>query len=116
MVAKVPLTTRERDVTDFYVGQRVVCINDRYKAESGNIRPVKGCVYTIRNIDLRRPGCEDPVGLRFEEIVNPLKNYSEIGWDETSFSRFRFRPVKNTSIKVFQKLLAPRPRELETQG
>ena len=91
----------------FHVGQRVVCIResvgtffDRMRRD-GFIYPSKGCVYTIRCIG---PGNMEI--LLLEEIINriPIGDRFEPGYHKKNF-----RPVKDTSIEVFRKLLAPMP-------
>lgn len=97
----------------FFVGQRVVCIDDDWDHDDDcKNYPVKGCVYTIRGFgDSPDPG----ESIFLEEIVNPPYDYPQWGRWEPSFLIERFRPVKNTSIEVFQSLLAPTPaRKLET--
>lgn len=107
-------------MTDFYIGQKVVCIakGDWSKAikmhEEGGQRlavPKAGDIYTIRDIYI------DPftgrTGLRLAEVVNDkitrwanFKLYMEIGWYE-----YEFRPLRKrqTDISIFRKLLSPSP-------
>ena len=91
----------------YHVGQQVVCVNDRFSPNPGwrqTVRafPVRNGVYTIREIH-----CEPPlVGFCFYEIVNP-RTWFAIGYGEPAFNCKNFRPVKPTSIEVFEKLLAP---------
>ena len=88
----------------FHVGQQVVCIEDRYwNPWVGDMSPVKGRVYTIREI-LIDAICR--VGLRFEEIINAPHIYID-GQAERAFLGDRFRPVRKTNIDVFTAMLAP---------
>jgi hypothetical protein len=89
----------------FHVGQRVVCIveGELWNPQPPSQRPERGMVYTIRELTNYAPP-----GLRFEEIVNPTLNYCE-ALGEMCFDATCFRPVKDTSIDVFTKLLNPTP-------
>ena len=93
----------------FHVGQRVVCVNDAGLRIACDLKhmPVAGLIYTIREFkDVDGPG------FLLEEIVNDLFQYS-YGMDEPYFCATRFHPVKNTSIEVFRKLLAPMPEKAD---
>lgn len=95
----------------FYVGQRVVCIRDGWSGFFGEIFPVCGCIYTIRDIE---PGVLDPshLFLRFEEIVNEPAHYAS-GFVEANFDAEEFRPVRDTDISIFTALLTPQPQNVE---
>lgn len=90
----------------FHVGQRVVFIgpdgSELYKSWGVKF-PVKGCVYTIREI-----GPFNMTVLLLEEIHNPP--YPGTTY-EGGFGICFFRPVRDTSIEVFRKLLAPLPEK-----
>lgn len=87
----------------FSIGQQVVCIEDKYwRAHCGETTPVKGRIYTIREIEVHKEG----VGLRFEEIVNAPFQYSD-GLKECAFWRHAFRPVRKTDISIFTAMLTP---------
>lgn len=88
----------------FEIGQQVVCINDKWTIEGNHIRPVRGCVYTIRSFRV----LDDCLGLRFEEIVNPSIQFSD-GYFEVSFISDFFRPVRKTNIDVFTQILNNTP-------
>lgn len=92
----------------FRVGQKVVCVNDVFKRPKrpNVIRPIKGTIYHIRNFDYNRPFCEDPIGVRLIEIINPILSYN-CGMDETSFPCWRFKPVRETDISIFTAMLNP---------
>ena len=91
----------------FHVGQQVVCVNDKF---SSNQRwrqtvctfPVRNTIYTIREIHVEAP----LTGFCFHEIVNP-RTWFAAGYGEPAFNSRNFRPVKRTSIDVFERLLAP---------
>jgi hypothetical protein len=100
----------------FHVGQHVVCIDDRprpgVRAGRGDERlPKKGITYTIRELVPGAPlGLGD--GVLLEEIVNPVRWYTAPSGPvriELYFRVYRFRPVRDTSIDVFVKMLEPVP-------
>jgi hypothetical protein len=98
----------------FHIGQQVVCINDRFSPEphwrqAVGVFPKLHMIYTIR--DMRE--VQGLLGLCFFEIVCRRARFAE-GYVEAAFNSKNFRPVKRTSIDVFEKLLAPVPgRPLE---
>lgn len=88
-------------MTDFFVGQKVVCIDDTKLREP---YLSKGAIYTIREI------CEsvEPVkwpGLyfRFNEIHTPIVN-DVYGRRELSWSEKRFKPVEYKAASIFRKI------------
>lgn len=94
------------------IGDQVICIMDDWfigpeKALLKPTLPIKGCVYTIRDIFRGYPNpYNEYIGLVFEEFINPLM------WDlsiyrEINFNSFCFRPVKKTNIEQFKGLLNP---------
>jgi len=93
----------------FGVGDQVVCIHHFSKEADypGLSWPQKGQVYTVRELTSHGTG----PGLRLVEIVNPPIMHSNVGMDEPAYARCRFRPVRKTSIEVFQKMLVPTERE-----
>lgn len=90
----------------FYVGQKVVCIWDDWgQMDAGEIAPLKGSVYTIRQID-----DEEPEGLYFtlEEIKNPTEETEEYGEGEAIFHQDGFRPLEYQSIKdLIARVISP---------
>jgi hypothetical protein len=91
----------------FRVGQQVVCVNDKFSDDKYWRRtvlefPKLRSVYTVREI------CDagDLVGFCFHEIKNPIVLFTG-GYFEPAFNVKNFRPVKKTSIEIFEKLLAP---------
>lgn len=86
----------------FHVGQMVVCVDDSLETYrhldphggAGKGWPVKGRIYTVRGLGIAM----GIPGLHLEEIVRE--------W-ECPFAASRFRPVKETSIEIFRKLVAP---------
>jgi hypothetical protein len=67
------------------VGSLVELINDNWvKIVAGESLPVKGKIYTVREIEGN--------GIRLEEIVNPIMMYS-FGMRECRFNAAMFREV-----------------------
>ena len=62
-------------------------------------------IYTIRHMR----EAHGLLGLRFHEIVSPHAHFAE-GFVEPAFNSRNFRPVRPTSIAVFEKLLVPADR------
>ena len=102
----------------FHVGQKVVCVDDTYPDtwpdnELGYRtphRPKKGYVYTIRNIEPFDTGeFAGEFGVRLVELVNPTWSWDDRPKAEGCFAARRFRPVSETDISVFEKLLEPEP-------
>ena len=90
-----------------YVGQQVVCVNDVFSPcpvwrAAVTSLPVLHGIYTIRHIR----EAHGLIGLCFHEIISPPRDFSE-GYVEPAFNSKNFRPVKRTSIEVFQTLLVP---------
>jgi len=85
----------EREVAEFEVGQRVVCIDGRFHHsvyEWGDHVPVIGMCYTVRG--LVPNGCpldnSRSLGLHLVEIVNPPTSNG----GELNFSARRFAPLE----------------------
>lgn len=105
---------------EFKPGMRVVCISDEWmpgfkeqeQLRHGSDFPVRGCVYTLRDVII----AEDTGDLlvRLVEIINsPVV----ILWDgsigEPLWGAFRFRPLDETRLDVFRNLLVDLPKEEE---
>jgi hypothetical protein len=93
----------------FGVGQQVVCVNDAFSAcpywrRAVSALPKLGMVYTIRHIR----EAHGLIGLTFFEIVSPHAHFSE-GYVEPAFNSKNFRPVRRTSIAVFEQILQDTP-------
>lgn len=98
----------------FHVGQQVVCISDKFSCDmrwrrTVRVFPVLNAVYTIREIHVEGP----LTGFCFHEIFNPYTWFAA-GFGEPAFNSRNFRPVKRTSIAVFEQLLAPAGRQTRT--
>lgn len=106
---------------EFQVGDMIVCINDT--PDIGMCpHPVipdmnglmRGEIYTVRELYIETRNVKNPDGeicVKLVEIVRmPI-----LPWQpETGYFAQRFRPVKKTSIEVFQQILEKPPtiREL----
>lgn len=91
----------------FDIGQQVVCVNDRFSRDMRWRRtvhkfPILNSIYTIREIHVEGR----LVGFCFHEILNPCTWFAA-GYGEPAFNSRNFRPVKSTSIEVFERLLVP---------
>lgn len=89
-------------MSEFFVGQKVVCILDCGPVDIGETCPSVGGIYTIRDID-----AEEPEGLYFTfvEIINP-DHETEEGAGEAIFFEMAFRPLeeKTDSIELFREI------------
>ena len=97
---------------NFKVGQKVACAlsfaatrrsNSIYPQFNGIVWPEQGSTYTIREMEVMD---SDRIGLRFEEIVNPVRNYFH-GPSECAFDYIAFRPL--TDISSLEELLNKAP-------
>jgi len=91
----------------FHIGQQVVCVDDKFSKEEYWRRSVRAfpqlhAIYTIREII----DYGDLIGFCFYELTNPRAYFSK-GFHEPAFNSRNFRPVRKTSIEVFERLLAP---------
>lgn len=91
----------------FHIGQRVVCVNDRFSSDKRWRRtvqrfPALNTVYTIREIHVEA----SLSGFCFYEIINP-RTWFAAGYGEPAFNSRNFRPVRTTNIEVFERLLKP---------
>lgn len=103
-------------MNNFHIGQQIVCLKDYFRPFPGYEfeLPKGGRIYTIRGFQR----IEDLCGFLLEEIVSPLVDWSIIGFPDLGITEpgwdYRgFRPVKTTSIEVFNQMLAPTPRVKE---
>ncbi len=97
---------------NFFRGQHVVCICDKWSHEPSwraavHTFPKLGGIYMIRDICDR----EGTIGLMFEEIWHEPAWFC-VGLVEPAFNAKRFRPVKKTNIDIFKKMLEPVPGDL----
>jgi hypothetical protein len=100
----------------FYIGQRIVCVDDRFLGENGVFDPtfaercpnlpVKGRIYTVRGFVVPYVGYPGQPGILLEELVNPPSLYVE-GTFEPSFNFSHLRPLveRRTDISIFTRIL-----------
>ncbi len=94
----------------FQVGQRVLCVNDDYPAGafSGEEHlPIAKRIYTVRD-SFMISGVVDVV--RLHEIRNAPRHY-DIGFKECAFCSHHFRPIDDSALDVFRKMLVTPPGE-----
>jgi hypothetical protein len=78
----------------FQIGQKVVCIDASFNAETKPYMPCwikQGAVYTIRGIH-KDPNI-DGYGVYLEEVINPEQVWSNDEPREWSFGATRFKPT-----------------------
>jgi hypothetical protein len=92
---------------DAYVGQRVVAIlpTESKALTTGEVSVKVGVVYTISGIILNATG--DDIGFHLKEIQMPPVMVLGMGTVMRAFSYRHFRPIDETKIDVFRKLLTP---------
>lgn len=94
----------------FHIGQKVVCINDKWDHHSpGENHPTKGQVLTIRNIGATIPPSplDTRAYLRFVEIENPHRQYrhgNAVLTAEVQYFEGYFAPLESKSIEIFRKI------------
>lgn len=105
----------------FYVGQKVVCVDDAgfgwIQRKHGQL-PIKGRIYTIRSFTPK--GGVRLVGLSNDKFYDEKYGHGI----EPGFDPNRFRPVveRKTNISIFTEILdrvngdKPRVREIEHQS
>jgi hypothetical protein len=100
----------------FAPGQNVICVDDKGFTLTYTQTPVAGCIYPVRRVRPDLDGKWQPVvGVLLHEVVNPTRRLTfpdGVRIDEPGFVATRFRPVRDTSIDVFRKLLEPQPEEV----
>lgn len=100
-------------MSNFHVGQKVVCIKDgpwsSEPFEKNEVGPNAGDVLVIRGIEINSDGA----WLVFKEIINPQYCYLD-EYGELQFSSDDFRPVieRKTDISIFQEMLMPKRNEV----
>lgn len=97
---------------DWHVGMKVVALRtiqfDRQYHGQNEVLPVKGRVYTIREIGRLHPHYPDHVTIRLSEIRNTPHYRVEIGQvQETFFYAVDFRPIhtRASDISIFTAML-----------
>ncbi|MFB2551657.1 CAP-Gly domain protein [Ensifer soli] len=99
-----------QDVTEFHVGQKVVCIDDRFKHVSKDQGIRKGQIYTIRWVGPFSHYIDgDFIGVKLLELDRGRDDGPEgYGYDDMPFRATRFRPLVKDRIGSLRALLAPK--------
>jgi hypothetical protein len=87
----------------------VVCVDASGIYEEVKHPPVEGGVYTVRALRPWGPG----YALLLTELHNEPCLWADDNFGEIAFLAERFRPAVQTSLDVFEKMLAPSPKEME---
>ena len=97
-------------MTNFRVGQKVVCVAEFSGRCPHPIEPKVGDILTVRETFINPPTGE--LGLRFTEIVNEIHHFYGV---ERGYKATRFRPVveRRTDISVFRAMLTPSKQKVE---
>lgn len=104
------------------VGDKVMCIKDdprTDRSDSARITfPVKGRVYTIRQVLVGLIKGDPVPAFLLDEITHPMAEYKTpdgVRLAEICFDARRFGPIqmRQTDISIFQRLLHTAPSELE---
>ncbi len=108
----------------FFIGQKVVCIDDTFIDPDWRpfTLPQKNQIYSIRHIFICSTKTDNAaIYLHLNEIINSWVH--EKAWlysfwgapnGEIGFNYKKFRPLKETNIEIFKKILIECPKELET--
>ena len=98
----------------FHVGQLVVCVDDSNVPSDWHIKGIhysyeldgltKGVIYTIRDVYICTMHHKEVV-----RLVEITRDHHELYGGETPYAAYRFRPVVETRLDVFRKMLAPVP-------
>ena len=98
-------------MNDFYVGQQVVCIDDKFKNVSIDQVIRKGQIYTIRWVGMYSHYVDGEfLGVKLEEIHRGNDDGPEgYGAADMPYRASRFRPLVKDRIGSLRMLLAPSP-------
>lgn len=100
-------------MTDYYIGQKVVCISTESSVYLDDFAfsdwwPEVGGVYTIKDISPNWCGTGFLM-LQFEE-------QTDLGWNASWDEATNYRPVHETDISVFEKMLVDTEKEAEYES
>lgn len=107
-------------MVNFYVGQKVACI-DASHSENGTLHGLtEGKIYTIRDVGLtpneylEATGLNQSIVIKLYEIIRPSTWYlnGRIGHEEIGYCASRFRPLIETDISIFIAMLTPTPEHV----
>lgn len=107
-------------MNDFYVGQKVVCIDDKFKNVSIDQLIREGQIYTVRWVGMYKHYVDGEfVGIKVEEIQRGNDDGPEgYGAADMPYRATRFRPLVKDKIGALRSLLTPNldaPKEPETK-
>lgn len=98
-------------MSEFYVGQKVVCVDDSV-GQFGTDTPIKAnAIYTVRWIGLHHYSFI--VGSVPSIRVSGVKRRSNSGGTDLPFGERRFRAVEYKSMSIFRAIAADPTRKLE---
>lgn len=111
--------TKEANINIFFVGMRVICVDDGGWREPNNLlnKPVRRSVYTIRHVGINREG---EIGIMLHELVNPKGRTRWGNISEPGFYARRFRPATDIStglslVRLFEGPLLSSPVRQRTR-
>jgi hypothetical protein len=86
---------------NFEPGDKVLCVDDEWSCHAYQLigtpyRPIRGMIYTVREIYECHDGADPAVGVRLFELVNPVTAWAD-GAREASFASRRFRRINGPS-------------------
>ena len=99
-------------MNNFHVGQKVVCIDDKFKNVSIDQLIRKGEIYTIRWVGAYSHYIDGEfIGVKLEEIHRGNDDGPEgYGAADMPYRATRFRPLLKDRLSTLKNLLAPTPK------
>lgn len=99
-------------MNDFHVGQKVVCIDDRFKNVSIDQGIRKGQIYTIRWVGPYKHYIDGEfIGVKLAEIHRGNDDGPEgYGAADMPYRATRFRPLLRDRLSALKNLLVPTPK------
>lgn len=91
----------------FDVNEKVVCINDTFAAwvyDSYNQLPVKGTVYTIREVDLGRSDLDSNSDVTFRVLLHELHNDPDFTASGRDIGELGFRSDRFATLQQLEEL------------
>jgi hypothetical protein len=97
----------------FYVGQKVVCVDDEVQEADLKQRIRRGEIYTVAKFYPH--GSPKGVTLRYRRGCPCVDLCGIIRTDDTPYAAARFRPVveRPTDISIFKAMLTPKTAEID---
>jgi hypothetical protein len=96
----------------FYVGQKVVCVDDRSPDLNWEHPVSAGEVYTVQWAGVYQFRCTGRPTLLAVRLFEVIREWPD---GNTPLGAYRFRPVveRKTDISIFTKMLTPNERVIE---